>query len=115
MLRPEQEWTKVYCDSQTQADRMAADDRFMAPLFIAAFSRVVQLRRASCVIVEFVPSDALHPTYITARWGEIGARIDAMVERLEALGDYEECAELVDIRRAVSEREPLAATRVTHA
>lgn len=115
MLRPDQDWTKVYCDTQAQADRMAADPRFMAPLLIAAFGRLVHSRRGSCVIAEFVPSDALHPSYVTARWGEMEGWIDGILHRLEQLGDFEECAELMDVRRAIAEREPLAAAGVARA
>ncbi len=115
MLRPDQDWTKVYCDTQAGADRMAADPRFMTPLVISAFRRVAQSRRGSCVIVEFLPSDALHPSYVTARWGQMEGWIDGLVHRLEQLGDYEECAELMDVRRALAEREPLAAAGAARA
>lgn len=101
-LRPDHDWTRVYCDTQAEADRLAADLVFMAPLVAAAFSRAVGSRRGSCVVAEFVPSDAYHSTYVTARTSEMPGWVERCVAALAAREDFEECAALAAVGRAVA-------------
>lgn len=96
-LRPDHDWTRVYCDKQSDADRLAADMVFMAPLVEAAFRRAVASRRGSCVIAEFVPSDAYHSTYVTARSSEMEGWLRRCVAVLSAREDFEECARLAEL------------------
>lgn len=101
-LRPDHDWTRVYCDTQSEADRLAADLVFMAPLAAAAFRRAVGSRRGSCVIAEFVPSDAYHSTYVTARTSEMPGWVERCVAALAGREDFEECVEMSAVGRAVA-------------
>lgn len=98
-IRPDHEWTRVYCSTQEEADRLVTDLSFVAPLVATSFERAVAEGRGSCVILEVVPSDAYHPTYVTARRTEMASWVERCIAALVAADDFEECARLSRVLR----------------
>ena len=105
MLKPDQDWVRVYCDTRAQADSLKKDVRFMAPIYEAAFERMLRDRQRSVVVMEISVSDTYKPEVIVAKWDEVEACIDMCIDWLTQRQDFEECARLFQLKRTFHARE----------
>jgi hypothetical protein len=105
MLRLTQDWVRIYCGKAQEAEALKKDWRMMIPIYVRAFRNMIREGVKSIPCIEFVLSDSHTPTYLTVNWSEMEAILDGCIAKLELLEDYEECQELIDLKRHIQEAE----------
>jgi len=77
----------------------------MIPIYVRSFRSMIKEGIKSIPCVEIISSDSHTPTYVTVSWNEMDPILDGCIAKLEASEDYEECQELIDLKRDIQEAE----------